>query len=285
MVSYETVKYFNAEPNEFNRYRGAVNDYQRAEYKVLISLNIMSVLQNLVFILGLLVTCFIAAYQVTTGQRKVGQFVGLLTYMFQLHGPLNFFGTFYRSIQSSMINSERMLELFKECPTVVDNPDAQDLPSCQGEICFNDVKFAYDSRKPVLNGLNFKCVPGTTTALVGESGGGKSTVFRLLFRFYNPEGGSIQVDGHDVTGLTIDSLRRHIGVVPQDTVLFNETLMYNLRYANPSASDEDVFAACRAASIHEKIINFPDRYDTRVGERGLKLSEGESNGWLSPAPF
>ncbi len=275
MVSYETVKYFNAEQYEFNRYREAVKDYQRAEYKVLISLNIMNVSQNLVFTLGLLVTCFIAAYQVTTGQRKVGQFVGLLTYMAQLQGPLNFFGTFYRSIQSSMINSERMLELFKESPTVVDEPDAQDLPSCQGEIRFNDVKFAYDPRKPALNGLNFKCAPGTTTALVGESGGGKSTVFRLLFRFYNLDGGSIQVDGHDVKGVTIDSLRRHIGVVPQDTVLFNETLMYNLRYANPSASDEEVFAACRAASIHEKINNFPDRYETRVGERGLKLSGGE----------
>lgn len=253
MVSYETVKYFNAEQYEFDRYRQAVRTFQRAEYKVLISLNVMNVTQNLVFTLGLLITCFIAAYQVTTGQRKVGQFVGLLTYMAQLQGPLNYFATFYRSIQSSMINSERMLELFKEQPTVVDESEARNLPSCQGEIRFNDVKFAYDPRKPALNGLNFTCSPGTTTALVGESGGGKSTVFRLLFRFYNIEGGSIQIDGHDVKGITIDSLRRHIGVVPQDTVLFNETLMYNLRYANPSATDEDVHAACRAASIHEKI--------------------------------
>lgn len=275
MVSYETVKYFNAEQYEFDRYRQAVRTFQSAEYKVLISLNVMNVTQNLVFTLGLLITCFIAAYQVTTGQRKVGQFVGLLTYMAQLQGPLNYFGTFYRSIQSSMINSERMLELFKEQPTVVDESEARNLPSCQGEIRFNDVKFAYDPRKPALNGLNFRCAPGTTTALVGESGGGKSTVFRLLFRFYNIEGGSIQIDGHDVKGITIDSLRRHIGVVPQDTVLFNETLMYNLRYANPSATDEDVHAACRAASIHEKIISFPDGYDSRVGERGLKLSGGE----------
>lgn len=275
MVSYETVKYFNAEQYEFNRYRGAVRDYQRAEYKVLISLNIMNVSQNLVFTLGLLITCFIAAYQVTTGQRKVGKFVGLLTYMAQLQGPLNFFGTFYRSIQSAMINSERMLELFKERPSVVDEPDAQDLPSCEGEIRFNDVKFAYDPRKPALDGLSFRCAPGTTTALVGESGGGKSTVFRLLFRFYNLGEGSIQIDGHDVKSLKIDSLRHHIGVVPQDTVLFNETLMYNLKYANPSATDEDVFDACRAASIHEKIQDFPDSYEARVGERGLKLSGGE----------
>lgn len=275
MVSYETVKYFNAEQYEFSRYRGAVTDYQRAEYKVLISLNIMNVSQNLVFTLGLMITCFMAAYQVTTGQRNVGKFVGLLTYMAQLQGPLNFFGTFYRSIQSAMINSERMLELFKERPTVVDEPDAQDLPSCQGEIRFNDVKFGYDSRRPALDGLRFQCAPGTTTALVGESGGGKSTVFRLLFRFYNLGDGSIQVDGHDVKGITIDSLRRHIGVVPQDTVLFNETLMYNLKYANPSATKQEVENACRAASIHDKILTFPDGYDSRVGERGLKLSGGE----------
>ncbi|KAI4251529.1 MAG: hypothetical protein LQ352_004799 [Teloschistes flavicans] len=275
MMSYETVKYFNAEDYEFNRYRNAVKAYQKAEYKVLISLNIMNVSQNLVFMLGLMVTCFIAAYQVTTGQRTVGKFVGLLTYMAQLQGPLNFFGTFYRSIQSAMINAERMLELFKEKPTVVDELNAQALPTCQGEIRYDDVQFAYDVRKPALNGINFRCAPGTTTALVGESGGGKSTVFRLLFRFYNLTGGSIQVDGHDVKNITIDSLRRHIGVVPQDTVLFNESLMYNLKYANPSATDEEVYAACRAASIHEKILGFPDGYNARVGERGLKLSGGE----------
>ena len=275
MVSYETVKYFNAEQYEFNRYRGAVTDYQRAEYKVLLSLNIMNVSQNLVFMLGLLVTSFIAAYQVATGQRDVGKFVTLLTYMAQLQGPLNFFGTFYRSIQSAMISSERLLELFKEQPTVIDEPSAKELPTCQGEIRFNDVKFAYDPRKPALNGLNFRCAPGTTTALVGESGGGKSTVFRMVFRFYNTTEGSIQVDAHDVRDITIDSLRRHIGVVPQDTVLFNETLMYNLKYANPSATDEEVFEACRAASIHDKIMGFPDQYEARVGERGLKLSGGE----------
>jgi len=248
---------------------------QRSEYTLLVSLNIMNIVQNLVFTLGLMITCFIAAYQVTVGQRRVGDFVALLTYMAQLQAPLNFFGTFYRSVQMAMINSERLLELFKERPTVVDEPNAQELPTCQGEVRFNDVKFSYDPRKPALNGLDFQCRPGTTTALVGESGGGKSTVFRLLFRFYNLGGGSIQIDGHDVKDITIDSLRRHVGVVPQDTVLFNETLMYNLKYARPSATDEEVHDACRAASIHEKILNFPDGYKTRVGERGLKLSGGE----------
>ncbi|KAH0269900.1 putative ABC transporter, partial [Aureobasidium melanogenum] len=275
MVSYETVKYFNAEAYEFNRYREAVDKYQKAEYSVVLSLNFMNVTQNMVFMIGLMVASFVAAYQVTTGQRSVGKFVILLTYMAQLQGPLNFFGTFYRMIQSAMINSERMLELFKEQPTVVDAPGVTTLPSCEGDVRFNDVHFAYDSRKPALKGLDFHCKPGTTTALVGESGGGKSTVFRLLFRFYNSESGTIQIDGHDVADVSIDSVRRHIGVVPQDTVLFNETLMYNLKYANPEASDEDVFEACKAASIHEKILSFPDGYNTKVGERGLRLSGGE----------
>jgi ABC-type transport system involved in Fe-S cluster assembly fused permease/ATPase subunit len=275
MVSYETVKYFNAEAYEFNRYREAVNKFQRAEYKVLFSLNLMNVSQNTVFMCGLMITCFIGAYQVTTKQTTVGQFSTLVTYMGQLQSPLNFFGTFYRMIQSAMINSERMLELFKEQPTVVDSENAARLPSCEGDIRFNDIHFSYDHRKPALQGLDFHCPPGTTTAFVGESGGGKSTVFRLLYRFYNTMSGSIQVDGHDVEELTIDSVRRHIGVVPQDTVLFNESIMYNLRYANPEATDEQVYDACRAASIHDKILSFPDKYETKVGERGLRLSGGE----------
>ncbi|KAI9924791.1 hypothetical protein MW887_006647 [Aspergillus wentii] len=275
MVSYETVKYFNAEDYEFGRYRTAVSDFQGAEYHVLFSLTLMNTCQNTVFMLGLLITCFIAAYQVTTGQQDVGKFVALLTYMAQLQGPLNFFGTFYRSIQSAMINSERLLELFREQPTVVDKPSATPMPVCKGDIAFENVQFAYDARKPALNGLTFHCQPGTTTALVGESGGGKSTVFRLLFRFYNAEKGCLRIDGHDVEDVTIDSVRKHIGVVPQDTVLFNETLMYNLKYANQHATEEQVHQACRAASIHDKIMSFPDGYQTKVGERGLRLSGGE----------
>lgn len=275
MISYETVKYFNAEQYEFGRYRGAVGDFQEAEYTVLMSLNLMNTCQNTVFTLGLLAACFICAFQVAQGQQKVGKFVALLTYMAQLQGPLNYFGTFYRSMQSSLINAERLLELFREKPTVVDDPLAKELPKCDGDIKFDNVEFAYDSRKPALNGLSFHCPPGTTTALVGESGGGKSTVFRLLFRFYNVTGGKILIDGNRVDRVTIDSLRQHVGVVPQDTVLFNETLLYNLRYANPSATDEDVYAACRAASIHDRILTFPDGYQTMVGERGLRLSGGE----------
>ena len=276
MVSYETVKYFNAEAYEFNRYRDAVKRFQVADYKALFSLNVMNISQNMVFMLGLLVTCFIAAYQITSAKKPdVGKFVTLVMYMGQLQSPLNYFGTFYRMIQSAMINSERMLELFKEQPTVIDREDAQDLKYCEGNLKFSNVHFSYDNRKAALTGLDFECPPGTTTAFVGESGGGKSTVFRLLYRFYNTMSGSVQVDHHDVEELTIDSVRRHIGVVPQDTVLFNESLMYNLKYANPEATDEQVYEACRAASIHDKIMTFPDKYETKVGERGLRLSGGE----------
>lgn len=275
MTSYETVKYFNAEAYEFNRYREAVKSYQKSEYVVSISLQLMNISQNLLFMGGLLIVCLIAAYQVTIDQIKVGKFVSLITYMAQLQQPLNYFGTFYRVIQNSMISSERLLELFKEQPTVVDAPNAKNLESCKGDLRFRNVRFAYDRRKDALNSMDFHCKPGTTTAFVGESGGGKSTVFRLLFRFYNTQSGSIEVDGHDVQNLTIDSVRRNIGVVPQDTVLFNETIMYNLKYAKPEATDEQVYEACRAASIHERILSFPDKYETKVGERGLRLSGGE----------
>jgi ABC-type transport system involved in Fe-S cluster assembly fused permease/ATPase subunit len=275
LTSYETVKYFNAEDYEFERYRKTVSAFQKMEYKVTISLNILNISQNMVFMTGLLVTSFIAAYQVTTRRRDVGDFVTLLAYMAQLQQPLNFFGSFYRSVQSAMISGERLLELFKEQPTVVDEPSAVAMPSCEGQIRFQNVKFSYDKRKPALENLTFTCRPGTTTAFVGESGGGKSTVFRILFRFYNIQDGSIQLDGNDINDITIDSLRRHIGVVPQDTILFNETLMYNLKYANQNATDEDVYNACRAASIHDKILAFPDGYQTKVGERGLRLSGGE----------
>lgn len=275
LTSYETVKYFNAEDYEFKRYRSAVSAFQKMEYQVIVSLNILNITQNVVFMSGLLATSMLSAYQVTIGKRKVGDFVLLLTYMAQLQQPLNFFGTFYRSIQSAMISGERLLELFKEQPTVIDDITATTMHSCEGQITFKNVKFSYDERKPALEDLTFTCRPGTTTAFVGESGGGKSTVFRLLFRFYNAQDGSIQVDGNDVRDITIDSLRQHIGVVPQDTILFNETLMYNLKYANQGVSDEDVYNACRAASIHDKIMAFPDKYETKVGERGLRLSGGE----------
>lgn len=273
--SWDTVKYFNAEPYEFNRYRMSIRTMQQFEFKVEMTLQLMNTVQGTLFMVALLVTCFIEAFQVASGYQSVGKFVMLLIYMAQLQAPLNFFGTFYRSIQNNLINAERMLELFKEQPHVVDKEDAKELEQCEGDIVFDHVNFSYDKRQQALTNFTFHCAPGTTTALVGESGGGKTTVMRLLFRYYNPETGQIRIDGHDVGDISIDSLRRHIGVVPQDCNMFNESIMYNLRYANQNATDEEIFEACRAASIHERILQFADGYETKVGERGVKLSGGE----------
>ncbi|KAK3987941.1 putative heavy metal tolerance protein precursor [Cladorrhinum sp. PSN332] len=275
ITSYETVKYFNAEPYEFKRYRDAIQTFQVAEAKVTWGINIMNMAQSWIFMTGFMVSLVAMTYQVLQGQRELGAFFALLTYLGQLQGPLNFFGTFYRTVQQAMISGERLLELFKIRPTVVDRPGVESLVESNGHIKWNNVGFSYDRRRTALHDLSFECKPGTTTAFVGESGGGKSTVFRLMFRYYDSHQGSIEMDGKDVKDLTIDSVRRVIGVVPQDTILFNETLMYNLKYANPSATDEEVYEACRAASIHDRIMSFPDGYATKVGERGLRLSGGE----------
>lgn len=275
IISYETVKYFNAEEFEFKRYGDAIKNFQVAEAKVTWSVSTMNICQSLVFMTGMLIVMMLGAYQVSIGQRKVGEFVALMTFLNQLQGPLNFFGTFYRTVQQSMISGERLLELFKQRPTVVDRPDAKPVTKCDGHIEFSKVQFSYDVRREALRDLTFTCQPGTTTALVGESGGGKSTLFRLLYRYFNITNGAIKIDGQDIKDVTIDSVRRHIGVVPQDTILFNDTLMYNLRYANQNATEEDIIAACQAASIHERIMSFPDGYYTKVGERGLRLSGGE----------
>lgn len=275
ITSYETVKYFNAEKYEFNRYRKAILTFQKAEAKVTWGINHMNMCQSFVFMTGIMVAMMYCANEVRLGKRTVGDFISLVTYLGQLQGPLNFFGTFYRTVQQAMISGERLLELFKIQPTVVDQPHVEPLTQCNGHIKWDNVKFSYDKRRRALHDVSFECKPGTTTAFVGESGGGKSTVFRLMFRYYNCESGKIQIDGEDVKDLTIDSVRRFIGVVPQDTMLFNETLMYNLKYANPLATDEDVYEACRAAAIHDRIMSFPDGYLTKVGERGLRLSGGE----------
>ncbi|RMZ81931.1 hypothetical protein DV738_g2011, partial [Chaetothyriales sp. CBS 135597] len=273
--SWDTVKYFNAEGYEFGRYRASIKTMQKFEYWVQVTLAYMNTVQGALFMLALLIACFIEAYQVATGYQTVGRFVMLITYMAQLQAPLNFFGTFYRTIQNNLINSERMLELFKEQPLVVDSENATALKDCKGDIEFDHVTFSYDSRRDAAHDLSFHCPAGTTTALVGESGGGKSTVMRLIFRYYNPSSGRILVDGRDVQDITIDSLRSHIGVVPQDCNMFNESILYNLRYANQNATDEEIVQACKAASIHDRILAFPDGYNTKVGERGVRLSGGE----------
>lgn len=274
--SYETVKYFNAEDFESRRYQDKVGKFQRAEAKVQMGLVMMNICQTLVFNLGRIIAALVCGWQVAVGVRSTGDWFTIVSYLTQLQGPLNFFGTFYRTVQQSMISGERLLELFKIQPTVVDTPHAVPLPeNFEGHIRWNNVSFSYDRRRIALRNISFECAPGTTTAFVGESGGGKSTLFRHMFRYYDCDEGCIELDGHDVRDLTINSVRRHIGVVPQDTTLFNETLMYNLKYANPDATEEEVYAACRAASIHDRIMSFPDQYATQVGERGLRLSGGE----------
>ncbi|KHO00720.1 heavy metal tolerance protein precursor [Metarhizium album ARSEF 1941] len=273
--SYETVKYFNAEDFESRRYRDKVTIFQTAEIKVQMGMVMMNICQTLVYNLGRIVASLVCGWQVVVGVRTTGEWFTVVAFLTQLQGPLNFFGNFYRTVQQAMISGERLLELFKIQPTVVDAPHAVPLDKFRGHIRWKNVSFAYDRRKPALRNISFECAPGTTTAFVGESGGGKSTLFRHMFRYYDSDEGSIEFDGKDIKDLTIESVRRQIGVVPQDTTLFNESLMYNLQYANPSATEEEVYAACRAASIHDRIMSFPDKYNTQVGERGLRLSGGE----------
>ncbi|RDA83096.1 hypothetical protein CP532_3080 [Ophiocordyceps camponoti-leonardi (nom. inval.)] len=273
--SYETVKYFNAEEYEANRYRDRVAVFQAAEAKVQMGMVMMNICQTLVFNLGRILAAVVCGWQVAVGMRRTGDWFTVVSYLTQLQGPLNFFGTFYRTVQQAMISGERLLELFKIEPGVVDAPHAVPLENFSGHIRWKNVSFAYDKRRPALRNVSFECLPGTTTAFVGESGGGKSTLFRHMFRYYDCHKGCIELDGKNVRDLTISSVRSHIGVVPQDTSLFNESLMYNLKYANPQATTEQVHAACAAASIHERIMSFPDQYETQVGERGLRLSGGE----------
>ncbi|TVY82207.1 ABC transporter aclQ [Lachnellula suecica] len=275
IIAFETVQHNCAVDTETKRFEEYITVYQRAERLVQWSLNGLNVTQSTIFSLGTAMIVILSAYKISMGQQTVSEFVTLITYFAQIAAPLNFFGTFYTMIQNSLIEAERMLDLFKETSGVVEKPDAVELQSPRGEVKFDNVKFSYQGKEPAIDGVTFTIPPGTKTAIVGESGGGKSTCLKLLFRFYDIESGSITVDGHDIRDLTLLSLRKNIGVVPQDTVLFNATIMYNLRYANPDASEADVLNACKAANIHDRILAFPDGYDTKVGERGLKLSGGE----------
>ncbi|KAH7048241.1 putative transport protein [Macrophomina phaseolina] len=275
IMSYEVVHYNDAVRAELSRFSSRITTFQSAEYSVLVSLNLLNTNQNLVFAAGVMLVICLSAYDVSIGVQKVATFVTLLSYLTQLQAPLAFFGSFYTMIQNNLIDAERMLALFHEQPTVVDSPEATEMVSCRGHIAFRNVSFAYDARKPALQDITFEAKPGTSVAIVGESGSGKSTLLRLLFRFYNPSAGVIAVDGRDVRDTTIQSLRSHFGVVPQETMLFNDSLMYNIRYSKPTATDDEVYAACAAASIHDKILAFPDGYNTQVGERGLRLSGGE----------
>ncbi|KAL7746422.1 ATP-binding cassette-type vacuolar membrane transporter Hmt1 [Sorochytrium milnesiophthora] len=272
LLNFETVKYYNAEDFEVSRYDQAMRKSNVADFKSSSSMQLLNVTQGLVFSAGLFIACLLCSWRVVYDNWTSGDFVMLFTYMVQLYGPLNWFGTVYRVIQQNFVDLEKMVALFAEEPDVQDLPFAQELQLKGGAVEFNNVQFAYDTRQPALKSVSFSIPPGATVALVGESGSGKSTILRLLFRFYDVTGGEILVDGQNIRNVKQFSLRRHIGV---DTVLFNDSIRYNIRYARPDATDQEVEAAAAAAQIHERIMSFPDQYDTVVGERGLRLSGGE----------
>ncbi|XP_010290613.1 PREDICTED: ATP-binding cassette sub-family B member 6, mitochondrial [Phaethon lepturus] len=275
LLNFETVKYYNAESYEVNRFNDAIVKYQVSEWKVSASLGLLNQTQNLVIGLGLLAGSLLCTYFVTKNKLQVGDFVLFGTYIIQLYTPLNWFGTYYRMIQNSFVDMENMFELFHEEQEVKDAVNAGDLRLEDGRIEFENVHFSYVDGKEILQDVSFSVMPGQTLALVGPSGSGKSTVIRLLFRFYDVRGGCIRIDGQDISQVKQASLRAHIGVVPQDTVLFNDTIANNIRYGRILATDQEVQEAAQAADIHDRILSFPDGYNTQVGERGLKLSGGE----------
>ncbi|CAI5762801.1 ATP-binding cassette sub-family B member 6, mitochondrial isoform X1 [Podarcis lilfordi] len=275
LLNFETVKYYNAENYEATRFNDAIVKYQVSEWKVNASLALLNQTQNLVIGVGLLAGSLLCAYYVTKKRLHVGDYVLFGTYIIQLYTPLNWFGTYYRMIQSSFVDMENMFELFSEEQEVKDEPGAADLRFLAGRVEFENVHFGYVEGREVLRDVSFTVMPGQTLALVGPSGSGKSTIIRLLFRFYDVWGGCIRIDGQDISKAKQASLRSHIGVVPQDTVLFNDTIRNNIRYGRIDATNEEVIEAAIAANIHERILTFPDGYDTQVGERGLKLSGGE----------
>ena len=240
------------------------------------TLNILNTSQNIILCLGLLCGSLLSVYLVAHHETlTVGDFVLFFTYLMDLYMPLNWFGTYYRAIQKNFVDMENMFDLLKEEEEVIDAPGSAALLAAGGGIEFDNVSFGYSPEKIVLKNVSFTVPPGKTVAIVGPSGAGKSTIVRLLFRFYDVQSGAILIDGQNIKLVTQQSLRKAIGVVPQDTVLFNNTIYYNIEYGKIGASADEVYEAARLADIHDRILGFPDRYETKVGERGLRLSGGE----------
>ncbi|XP_076095199.1 ATP-binding cassette sub-family B member 6-like isoform X1 [Mytilus galloprovincialis] len=279
LLNFETVKYYGASEFETNRYDDAILKYQKAEWKSMATLNVLNTLQNLVITMSTVAGCLLCAWAVVHSLSNlhltVGDYVLFGTYLMQLYGPLNWLGTYYRMIQQSFVDMENMFDLLDEGQEVKDIKDAMDIVLKNGEIQFKNVDFYYDPSKQILKSINFTVPAGQTYALVGHSGSGKSTIIRLLFRFYDVTGGQIIIDDQDISKVKQESLRQQIGVVPQDTVLFNDDIRYNIRYSKFTATDEEVDNAADVADIHQRILTFPKKYETVVGERGLKLSGGE----------
>ena len=275
LLNFETVKYFGAESREASRYDSAMAGYVGAALRTSYSLAALNFGQALIVGAGLVGVMAMAAAGVSAGRLTTGDFVMVNAYMIQITVPLGFLGTVYREIRQSLVDMGQMFALLEQPAEVEDAHDARPLQVRGGEIVFDDVSFSYGDDRKILDHLSFTIPPGRTLALVGASGGGKSTVGRLLFRFYDVGGGAIRIDGQDLREVTQESLHAAIGVVPQDTVLFNDTIRYNIAYGRPDASVAEIEAAARAASIHDFIASLPEGYDTQVGERGLKLSGGE----------
>ncbi len=275
LLNFETVKYFGAENREAHRYDGAMERYVDAALKTNYSLAFLNFGQSLFITAGLIVVMVMAAIGVGNGQLTVGDFVMVNAYMIQITMPLNFLGTVYREIRQALIDMADMFDLLEQPAEVLDRPDAKALKVNGGEIVLDDVFFGYDPERAILKGVSLTVPAGKTVAIVGPSGSGKSTIGRLLFRFYDVTGGALLIDGQDVRDVTQDSLHAKIGVVPQDTVLFNDSVIYNIAYGRPDASRAEIEAAAKAAKIHDFIVSLPDGYETKVGERGLKLSGGE----------
>ncbi len=275
LLNFETVKYFGAEGREAARYDVAMEGYEKAAVKTATSLAMLNVGQSLIITSGLVAVMVMAAVGVQNGALTVGDFVMVNAYMIQITMPLNFLGTVYREIRQALVDMGEMFDLLEQPREVSDKPGAPGLQVTGGVVSFAGVKFGYDGARPILKGIDVQVGAGESVALVGPSGSGKSTIGRLLFRFYDVEGGAVRIDGQDVRDVTQDSLHAAIGVVPQDTVLFNDTIRYNIAYGRDNASEEEIIAAARAAQIHDFITSLPEGYDTQVGERGLKLSGGE----------
>jgi ATP-binding cassette subfamily B protein len=275
LLNYETVKYFANEAHEAERYDRSLQAYERAAVRSETTLALLNVGQGIIIAGGLIGVMLLAAQGVAAGRMTVGDFVLVNAYLVQLYLPLNFLGMVYRNVKQSLVDLEQMLALLEVVPEITDRDGAPPLAVSEGAVAFRHVDFRYDPRRPILEDIDFRIEPGHTVAIVGPSGAGKSTIARLLFRFYDVDVGAIEIDGQDIRDVTQDSLRRAIGVVPQDTVLFNDSILYNIAYGRPGASRAEIEDAARFARIHDFVTRLPDGYDTVVGERGLKLSGGE----------
>jgi ATP-binding cassette subfamily B protein len=275
LLNFETVKYFGAEKREAARYDQSMARYETAAVKTGISLAFLNFGQALIITAGLVGVMVMAALEVRAGKLTVGDFVMVQAYMIQITMPLGFLGTVYREIRQALVDMGDMFELLHQPAEITDAPGAPALQVAGAAVELEDVTFAYDPARPILKGISLSIPAGQTVALVGPSGSGKSTIGKLLFRFYEVTGGAIRIDGQDIRGVSQESLHAAIGVVPQDTVLFNDTIRYNIAYGRADATQAEIEAAARAARIHDFVLSLPEGYDTMVGERGLKLSGGE----------